>query len=208
MRLRTNLVSLGGLVAMVISTSASATVFFDRASFDAANPGLPVLDFEGIAPEGGFIQPAPQPWAPDVLFSDPFGDTAPIAIADSGFAFGTPTDVLFVNVFNLALLASFDPDITAVGFDVAIGFGGLGATVDVFDPSGALIESASFDTEGETVFTTFIGFSDLGDIGTVLVTPDSGGFVLIDNFAFGIPAPGGLALLGLAGLGGARRRRH
>ncbi len=80
--------------------------------------------------------------------------------------------------------------------------------MDVFDSSGALLESASFDTEGETVFTTFIGSSDLGDIGTVLVTPDSGGFVLIDNFAFGIPAPGGLALLGLAGLGGARRRRH
>ena len=208
MRLRTNLVNMGGLVAMVISTSASATVFFDRASFDAANPGLPVLDFEGIAPKGGFISPTPQPWAPSVLFSDPFGDTNEIAIADSGFAFNTPTDALFVNRGNLPLLATFDPDVTAVGFDVAIGFGGLGATVDVFDSSGDLIETVAFDTESETIFTTFIGFSDLGDIGTILITPAAGGFVLIDNFAYGTPAPGGLALLGLAGLFGTRRRRH
>lgn len=208
MRLRANLVSLCGLVAMVISTSASATVFFDRAAFDAANPGLPVLDFEGFAPKGGFIQPAPQPWAPSVLFSDPAGDTSTIAIADSGFSFNTPTDALFMNAFNVPILATFDPKIPAVGFDVSIGFGGLTATVEVFDSAGNVLESVNFDTEDLPIFTTFIGFSDLGDIGSVVITPASGGFVLIDNFAYGIPGPGGLALLGLAGLCSARRRRH
>ena len=195
------------VLAAYPATLASADVFFDRASFDLANPGLPVLDFEGIAPKGGFIEPAPQRWAPSVFFSDPAGDASSIAIADSGFFFGTPTDALFMDLFGAPLLATFDPKVIAVGFDVAIGFGGLGATVEVFSSGGGLLASETFDTESETVFTTFIGFSGLGDIGSVLITPGGGGFVLIDNFAYGIPMPGTIALLCVAGCFG-RRRRH
>ncbi len=190
------------------ATLASADVFFDRASFDAANPGLPVLDFEGIAPPGGFIEPTPQPWAPSVFFSDPAGSAASVAIADSGFAFGTPTDALFMDLFDVPLLATFDPKVIAVGFDIAIGFGGLSATVEVFSSGGGLLASETFGTASQTVFTTFIGFSALGDIGSVLITPAGGGFVLIDNFAYGIPMPGAMALLGVAGFVGRRRRRQ
>lgn len=186
---------------------ASADVFFDRDLFDLENPGLPVLDFEGIAPKGGIIEPAPQPWAPSVFFSDPGGDASSIAIADSGFFFGTPTDALFMDLFDVPMLATFDPNVIAVGFDVAIGFGGLTATVEVFSPGGGLLASETFDTEGETVFTTFIGFSGFGEIGSVLITPAGGGFVLIDNYAYGIPLPGTIALLCVAGFFGRRRGR-
>ena len=195
------------LVAACPATVASADVFFDRASFDAANPGLPVLDFEGIAPKGGFIEPTPQPWAPSVFFSDPAGSAASVAISDSGF-FGLPTDALFMDLFTVPLLATFDPKVIAVGFDVAIGFGGFGATVDVFSSAGGLLASETFDTAPESVFTTFIGFSGFGEIGSVLITPLSGGFVLIDNFAYGVPMPGTMALLGVAGFVGRRRRRQ
>ena len=195
------------LLAAYPASLASADVFFDRASFDLANPGLPVLDFEGIAPPGGLIEPAPQPWAPSVFFSDPAGDASEVAIVDSGFFFGTPTDVLFMDVFNRPMLATFDPEVIAVGFDIAIGFGGFIATVEVFAPGGELLASETFDTEAETVFTTFIGFSGFGEIGSVLITPPSNAFVLIDNFAYGIPMPGTMALLCVAGFFGRRRRR-
>jgi MYXO-CTERM domain-containing protein len=200
---------LGAIAVSAISAaSASADVFFDRASFDAANPGLPVLDFEGIAPDGGFLQPAPDFSGFGVSFTESLSGTGDgIAISDSGFFFATPTDVLFVNIFDAQLIMTFDPGVAAAGFDVAIGFGGLGATVDVYDLEGGLLESESFDTQDLTIFTTFIGFSGLGDIGAIVVTPVSGGFVLIDNLAFGgIPAPGAVALFALAGLASRRRR--
>lgn len=196
------------LLAAYPAALASADVFFDRASFDAAWPGLPLLDFEGIAPAGDIIEPTPQPWAPSVFFSDPAGDASSVAIADSGFFFATPTDALFMDLFAVPLLATFDPKVIAVGFDVAIGFGGLSATVEVFSSGGDLLASETFDTASETVFTTFIGFSGFGDIGSVLITPGGGGFVLIDNFAYGIPMPGTIALLCVAGCFGRRRRRQ
>lgn len=69
-----------------ISTSVSADIFLDRGSFEAANPtGLTTLDFEGIAPDGDFISPTPQPWLPSVFFSDATGSATAIAIADSEF---------------------------------------------------------------------------------------------------------------------------
>jgi hypothetical protein len=175
-------------VTMVIGLFASAYAdqFTDSASFNAANPGLPVLDFEGIADPGTFLEPAPQPWAADVLFSDPGDNTDSISIADSGFSFGTPTDVLFMDEFETPILATFGANVDAVGFNIAIGFGGLNATVDVFDTGGGLLDSASFDTASEFGdFSTFIGFSNLGTIGSVLITPEPGGFVLIDNCAYG-----------------------
>lgn len=104
--------------------------------------------------------------------------------------------------------------VAAVGFDVAIGFGGFNALVSVFN-GATLLDSQSFDTEPETVFTTFAGFSGLGPITRATISPAPGGFVLIDNLAFGegrmngeVPEPTTLALLGLglAGLGFARRR--
>ena len=188
-----------------MSAAAHAGIFTDRAAFDAAYPGLFMLDFEGYAPEGGFIQPAPDFSAFGVTITDVNDDPATVAIADSGFAFGTPTDALFINVFDLALKMRFDPLVEAVGFDVAIGFGGLNATVNVYD-GAELLESTTFDTEAEQEFRTFIGFGGYGDITHITVSPAAGGFVLIDNLAYGVPTPGALALLGLAGL--TRRRRR
>lgn len=194
------------LLAGYPASLASADVFFDRDLFELENPGLPVLDFEGFAPPGGFIKPAPQPWAPSVFLSDPGGDASSIAIAGIGF-FGVPSDALFMDLFHVPILASFDPEVIAVGFNIAISYGGLAATVEVFSPRGRLLASETFDTEVRSVFTTFIGFSGFGEIGSVLITPTPGGFVLIDNFAYGIPMPGTIALLCVAGFFGRRRGR-
>ena len=202
-------------VVFFLASNSSADTFTDRMTFESANPNLTTIDFEGIAPPGDTIQPAPQPWAPAVVFSDPFG-TDSIAISDSAFFFDTPTDALFVNLFDEPLTATFAETlngaggVNAVGFDLAIGFGGLGATIDVFGTGGDLIASESLDTAIETEFTTFVGFSGLGEIGSLVVTPEAGGFVLIDNFSFGetVPEPASTTLLAFAaGMALVRRRR-
>jgi PEP-CTERM motif len=205
------------LAGTLMSTTSSATIFTDSALFDAANPGLTLLNFENIAPIGGFILPTPQPWATDVLFTNRNDGTGSIAITDSGFSFGTPTDALFVDYFNVPILGTFGTPTRAVGFNVAIGFGGLSATVEVFDSAGGSLDSATFPTANQRVFTSFIGFSDLGEIGSVRITPlrygSNVGFALIDNFRFEnadkVPAPATLAIfsLGLAGLGWSRNKK-
>lgn len=198
----------GALLAAGAPSTASADVFTDRAAFEGAYPGLPNLDFEGYAPDGGFIQPAPDFSAFGVTFTD--GDTgtdALTAIVDSaGFA-NTPTDAFFINAFQATADMFFSPPVLAVGMEVATGFGGFGATVDVFDPDDTLIATETFDTESENIFTTFIGFGNLGDIARIIVTPLDGGFTLLDDVTFGVPAPSSIALLGLGGLVATRRRR-
>lgn len=209
MSIQSNRALFGGTLlaaGLILGSAANADIYTDRSAFEAANPGLANLDFEGIAAPGTYLQPAPD-FSPYGAAFTSSGSGAAVAIADSGFFFYTPTDVLFVNLFDGPLEITFSPLVQAAGMDIAIGFGGLGATVRVFDSGGGLLESTSFDTEPESVFTTFIGFDNLGDIGQIVVTPDSGGFVMVDNVTYGIPAPGAAALLGIGGLVAARRRR-
>jgi hypothetical protein len=49
-----------------------------------------------------------------------------------------------------------------------------------------------------TEFTTFVGFSEIGDISTIVIMPAIGGVVFIDNFAFGtdsVPEPTSVSML-------------
>lgn len=184
---------------------ASATTWTDRTAFNNANPGLDLIDFEGIAPAGGFIKPVDDLWT-GVQFRDGNNSREDTAIADSGFFFGTPTDAFFIDRFDGNFNANFTRRTEAVGFNVAIGFGGFAATVEVYN-GNTLLAREQFDTAPEQQLTTFIGFSNLGPITNLRVIPQAGGFVLADNFAHGIPAPGAGALLALAGLAAARRRR-
>lgn len=190
-----------------LCTAASADIYGDRSSFEGDNPGLSTLDFEDIANPGEFLQPAPDFSPFGVTFSDPGGSGANVAISDSGFAFNTPTDVLFMNAFDVPLHMTFSPNVLAVGMELAFGFGGVTGTVSAYDSAGGLLETISLDTESETIFTTFVGFGNVGDIALVTVSPDSGGFVLVDNVSYGVPTPGALALLGLSGIAAVRRRR-
>ena len=202
-----------------VMSSAKAAFTTSRAAFEAANPGLATLDFEGIAPDGGFTVPAPDFSSQGVAFSAPPLGADTIAIADSESFFGTPTDALFVNQFNSTLTMNFAPTVTAAGFDIAVGFGqGRTATVNVFNGS-MLIDTTSFATSGPMVFDNFIGFTG-SPFTRITVTPSAGGFVLIDNLSFGdagstvatVPEPASMvmAVIGssLLGLGAARRRRR
>lgn len=171
------------------------------AAFAAANPGLPTLTFEDIAPPASYVEPAPSFAADGVLFTTPTYGSDVIAISDSAF-FLLPTDALFVNRFGEPLIMNFLLPTDAVGFDIAIGFGGHDATVDVYN-GATLLGSTTFDTENEGVFTTFIGAYGFGPITQVVVTPTVDGFVLIDNLSFGsvVPEPSSILLSGFAAVG-------
>ena len=198
-------------------TVARADFFTSLSSFNTANPGLTALTFEGIAPSGNYIQPAPS--FAGVTFTNAVSGTSDdVAISSSSFFFNTPTDVLFLNQFNNPLTMTFSPTANAIGFNVASGFGAGSATLSVYNGLN-LLDTETVTTTGETDFSTFTGFSNLGTITSLTITPESGHFVLIDNLAFGstrstpsTPEPGSLAMIIGMGVSGAglliRRRRQ
>ncbi|MBA4068175.1 MAG: hypothetical protein C0501_31640 [Isosphaera sp.] len=205
---------LAAVVGLAGSGSAKAVFFTSQAAFATANPGLPVLDFEGIAGPNQVVQPAPNFAAQGVTFAGVVGGPGVVAVAGPN-VIGTPSAFLAVNAFDQALDINFlGAGVGAAGFNVAIGFQPptRSATVEVF--SGAtLLDTQVFPTADENVFTTFAGFSGFAsNITRIRVTPSTGGFVLIDNLAFGaaaVPEPASAALLGLGAVGlvGARLRR-
>ncbi|UCD74597.1 MAG: hypothetical protein JSV91_12510 [Phycisphaerales bacterium] len=200
------------------------TVYFDRPSFEAA-VGVPltiedftdthhfpissgVLNSETYEPDAsnplypGDIQPG-------VTYSTPIGEGNFFNIdAGGGYVGG------FLDGFNPSdrdVTIDFhwtDPhllrNVYAFGFDL----GSLGATdFDVlikFD--GAPDQSFNFAYPAQMGFFGFV--SDAKDIASVIVSNNNSFFGFdFDNFTYdAVPAPGVLALLGLAGL--ARRRRR
>ena len=199
------------IVTASLAACAFADVYTDRAAFDAANPGLPLMDFEGLAPASDFVA-VPDYSAQGVTFSDQLGFTDNVIVMDSGFL-GTPTDVLCQSDYEQPLLITFDPAVQAVGFDVAIGdYSGLndtGVIIEAFDGATSLA-SASFDTADPTLFSSFRGFSNLGaGITSIMISATSPGdydLKMIDNFSHGVPEPGTLALLGCGAWFALRRR--
>ena len=186
---------------VMVPTVANAQFFTSQSSFNTANPGLPVLTFEGIASAGNFVAPAPA--FSGVTFTDSAdGSSQNVGIASSTF-FITPTDVLFLNRFTDPLKLTFAPNVSAVGFNLVAGLGAGSATLTLFNGL-TLLDTEIITTASEQSFTTFAGFSNFGNITSLTITPNSRQSVLIDNLAFGrtssaVPEPGSMAFM--AGFG-------
>ena len=117
---------------VMVPTVASAQFFTSQSSFNTANPGLPVLAFEGIASAGAALLPAPA--FSGVTFTDTVdGSSQNVGVSSSTFALGAPTDVLFLNRFTDPLKLTFAPNVSAVGFNIAAGFGAGAATLTLFN---------------------------------------------------------------------------
>ena len=112
--------------------------------------------------------------------------------------------VVGAQFFAESLDLIFDPsdNHTGVGFDFIDPIGGI-AFITVFDKNDEIIFKQVFEAGGEK---RFFGIWSPETIGRINIGGPGG--ELVDNVEMWIPAPGALALLGVAGLLGARRRRR
>ena len=226
--LRIGLVSAVALACAIPALPAKAdliTTYFDRPTFTAA-AGIPLTieDFtdkshfpisSGVlnseTSEPGANNPLfPGDIQPGVTYSTPIGDGNFFNIDHGGGYMGGFLDGFLPSDREVTVdFHGTDPSVartvSAFGFDI----GSLNATD--FD---VLIQ---FDSGPDQLFNfaypdqiSFFGFiSDAQDITSVIIDNNGGSFGFdFDNFTYDVvPAPGALALLGIAGLIGTRRRR-
>ena len=112
-----------------------------------------------------------------------------------------------LNNFSQTANITFTTPVTEFGAYWGSGSPSNGVVISFFDVNNFLIDSLFFAYDAQIEMGTLIwhGWSSTTDIKSVSY---SGDFVVIDGLqANQIPAPGALALLGVAGLLGIRRRR-
>jgi hypothetical protein len=197
-------VSAVALVASALvasSASAGIVVYSNQSIWNArvATDGL-VVETETFNSIADGYQPAP--------FA---GSTASVnwsAFADGGLYV---QDGVFSTEFPDALTFTFTPGVRAVGgnfFGVDAEFANAAVFFSVLLSDGTSYEGeasspASFtgfrSTTAATIASLTINVENA--VGAAAVYPS------VDNLYFGVPAPGAVALLGVAGLVGSRRRR-
>lgn len=213
----------GAMLAAGGAANAQLTTYSSEASFlAAAGGGLSLADFQGLG--GNTYQTLSHAITPSVpagvTFSSTGGSSTDLFVAPANFGGNAAivTDSLFANFFGTPLLASFAPNVTAVGSDV-IPFAFDGATgtitINVHEPGGGTQAFSVTPPQGQAGFFGVIAGGGL-TIDNMTYTPPSGFTAGIDDLRFGaaapanVPEPGSLALL--LGLGtaavpfGLRRR--
>lgn len=200
---------LGALLWTLLAvTAANANVILDRTSFDASYPGLPSLDFEGIAPTAAFIQD-PDLSAEGLAFDAGPGNTSFVVLADSAFL-GTPSDILGQAASNSPLRIEFLDPVEVVGFDLGLFPIADNVTIEIFN-GAQLLDSTVVAASDFTTFQSFAGFSELGPITSLIVTPPVNQvdpyLTFIDNLAYGVPEPTTGALMAAGAMLLLRRRQ-
>lgn len=236
MSIKSRLVLSAGAIVMssvFASAAMAAPIYYsDWSTFNAANPGLTVEDFEDwdATDTTGFAPPvdstssiegvvSPGEVAPGVTFALTDGTGAYFAAPGQS---SQPTNAIGVDLPRSAGWdISFSIPVTAVALEVFQNDGGgdqfgfdILATVDIYGTSGLL---DSVDITIPSGAAGFFGvFTGLDEITSVVVN-NTDSYDVIDNVAFGIgsgeitdvPEPATLSLFafGLTGLALARRRR-
>jgi hypothetical protein len=194
------LIAVSGLAGLA---PAAVIEYNDRASFEAALGAFTLLDFEGIGNQVNL--------GPSVDFGDfNISNAGNVYAIDNG-GFGAPTGQVG-DQNNQNTIITLQPGYTALGMDMGLLFGAGNINITLRDAFGNVVASGSRAVSDNDVRgldgSTFYGWiSDSDELLSLQL--DQGGFPTIDNAIFGnrIPAPGSVALLGLAGLAVARRRR-
>jgi len=190
-----------------IGGTEAETFYTDRATFQAANPGLALEDFESSLwpPGSGVILGCPQPassagsagcYNPGELLPG-FAMTSPnttgsgdeLVIIDGAAGFGTPPGlILGSNYFTAQTRVDFNPPVAAVGFDVISLLGGLPVDITIYDAAGGVINGQTGVPAGSA--GTFWGVDSDTPIAAVLISEPSGADVeVLDDMEFGNPIP-------------------
>lgn len=188
--------SLAVLLALVgfSATTAQAGVveFTDKDEWFAAVGDVTTIDFTGF--EKG------------TLITDQFED---LGVVFNGLGhFIVQSDGGFEDGWGLHRVGDganpIDLSFTTAQLWIAVDFPGA-VQFELFSEGRLIYTSNGFSDEGDPPGFAGLVSTELFD--AVLITDPLGG-VFIDNLHFGVPAPGTLALLGLAAAMPRRRRRH
>ncbi len=170
---------------------------FGVPNLDAFGLGFPVGLTEenlilqsNINEQGLFVQPGSGMVALGQGFID--GQNIPNSVVVGADSFAESLDIIFDPLHNH----------TGVGFNFLDPVGGI-AVITVFDKNDEVVFKEVFAAGGEKMF---FGIWLPETIGRINVGGPGG--ELVDNIEMWVPAPGALALLGIAGLLGTRRRRR
>ena len=194
-------VALAASALVASSASAGIVVYTNQSIWNArvATDGL-VVETETFNSIADGYRPAP--------FAGSTASVSWSAFADGGLYV---QDGVFSTEFPEALTFTFTPGVRAVGgnfFGVDAEFAKASVFFSVLLSDGTSYEGeasspASFtgfrSTTAATIASLTINVENV--VGTGAVYPS------VDNLYFGVPAPGAVALLGVAGLAGSRRRR-
>lgn len=183
------------------------TFYSDRATFQAANPGLALEDFETplYPPGSGILTACPEPassagssgcYNPGDLLPG-FSMTSPgagtpgeeLVILDGAAGFGSPPGiVLGSNTFSAQTRVDFDPPVAAVGFDIITLTGGGPVDVTIYDVGGQPINGQTGVPGGAA--GSFWGVDSDTPIAAVIISdPTLGNVELLDDMEFGNPIP-------------------
>ena len=212
------------LAVLTPATSFALTFYTDRPTFNLANPGLPIEDFEeGNVGAGGVISfdgPLdstsnntgfmPGDILPGISF---VASTTDLALTGDGFL-GIPTKAIGPNSFGDTFDILFTTPVLAAGMDVLTPLNASVVTASVFGEGNVLLGSTMINASATP---TFFGVSNMAAITRINLDAEANGGEIIDNIAFGspgngqapIPEPSTIVLLGsgLAGLIGYRMRK-
>lgn len=170
------------------------TYYTDRTVFDADFPGLPIEGFEnGIVAPGNivsFVGPldentnnayfGPGDVLPGIQIAASTGDIAGLGVGAAGNA----SKIFLPNTFSDSEIVSFNPPVTAVGFDVHDFGGGTSCGIDIYDALDNLLVSTSSPSSAAGVFFGVHSDTPIGKI-IIIATTGQG----VDNIAFGNTSP-------------------
>jgi len=183
-----------------MSTTAGLSYYSNRGDFDADFPGLPVEGFEnGNIPALTVVALVSDHL--DELTNDPYfspGDILPgIQIGASGTEApsiaglgvgiaGNLSKIVLPNFFKDEEIITFNPPVTAVGFDVHDFTGGTLCNIDILDAIGNPLGST---TSGSSSAGVFFGVCSDIPIGKIILDSQTGTGEGADNIAFGNAPP-------------------